>query len=305
MVRRAPPRRSRGFTLLELLVVIAILATLAGAIVASFGHLEDDAAEGASAYSISALDQLVRTYVALERRAPNDLDSLVAAAVPGAPTDPVSGAATKVAILPAKLLGTKTVVTALTAAQVTALNRAGITHLRYVDPAGNDAASPAQGSGGTVTLAAPDADGGAATVGPLLDIDIPHRVHESPRPGVNNRGRGHRGLLGAGSPVLVWNANRSGGTGGYDNTKLGAAPTDVLVVFGVGSDSSLVGAATAGLPTAPIFTKGVKTDYGRYLLLFNIGPAGAPRQATLQAVLNTHGDFVDEMISEHTNQKPS
>ena len=43
----------------------------------------------------------------------------------------------------------------------------------------------------------------------------------------------------------------------------------------------------------------VKNDYGRYLLAYNVGPLGSEfSKAKLQVVLNTHGDFVDEMIAE-------
>ena len=49
-------------------------------------------------------------------------------------------------------------------------------------------------------------------VGPLVDIDIPHRIFETPRPGSGrNRGRGFEHELVVGDPVLVWNSNRSGG----------------------------------------------------------------------------------------------
>lgn len=318
-------RDERGFTLLELLVVLTILAIIGGALLVAYEDLDDKATEGVAAHTLASVDAAVRTYTATELTAPNRLDSLVAAAVPAnVATDVVAATgASKVAILPTKIVektadwtgGTQNqaYVHPLTAAQFNALKAAGITHLRYVDPLGNDLAAPAVGS--TVTLTAKNADGGTATVGSLLQIDIPGRVFESPRPGSGrNRGRGYLGLLGAGSPVLKWDANRSGGTGGYDNTKIGAAPNDVLLVFGIGNDSSIVGATNSQtgnsdgrvqFATAPVFGKVRKGEYGRYLLLYNVGSPTSPRsKAKLQAVLNTHGDFVDEMMSEFSGQKP-
>ena len=83
---------------------------------------------------------------------------------------------------------------------------------------------------------------------------------------------------------------------------------DVILIFGLGNDASMVG-ANAGptqLASAPVYGKirNGKYDYGRYLLAYNVGPAGAEfGTAKLQVVLNTHGDFVDEMITEHLGQK--
>jgi hypothetical protein len=106
---------------------------------------------------------------------------------------------------------------------------------------------------------------------------------------------------------LLWNPSRSGGPGNYDNTKLGANPDDVLVVFGLGNDATCVGAGLGRtqLAASPVFGKIQNTyEYGRYLLVFNLGPAAATKsKATLQCVLNTHGDFTDEMISEFFGQK--
>ncbi len=302
------PRRAarRGFTLLELLVVIAILAVIAGTVVATYSGLEEDAAEGSSAYTLSGVDQALRAFTTIERSAPNGFDSLVAATYPGDSTTPVTAAgAAKAVSVPSRMLSKTLPVHSLTAEQATALRNAGITHLRYLDPAANDLASPAPGSGGSVTLSIPDADGGAsATVGALLDIDMPNRLFETPRPGSGrNRGRGYLGALGTGSPVLVWDANRSGGTGGYDNTKLGAGPNDVLVVFGLGNDATCVGGdKRAGFPSAPVFGQvGPRHEYGRFIVAYNLGPAAATRsKAVLQGVMNTHGEFLDEALSNYT-----
>ncbi len=309
-----PLGRRGGFTLLELLVVVTILAVVGAGLLAAYDRLDERAAKGVSAHTIAAADSAVRAHITYTRQAPNFLDALVAVDPPaGAGTNPdvpvVDPNAEKVAILPVpNIAGGKTVLTTLSAAQAAALANAGLTHLRYVDIAGNDPADPAPGSGGTVTLSIPNSDGLPAVVGPLLQIDIPHRIHEAPRPGNNrNRGRGFQGTLTDGSPVLQWNANVSGGgTGGYDNTKIGANPDDVVLVFGMGNDASNVGpGGEVQLASAPVFGGNRQTyEYGRYLLLFNVGPPTATfPTARLQAVMNTQGDFVDEMILEYFGQK--
>lgn len=300
----------RGFTLLELLVVVAILAIVGGGMLVAYDQLNDSAAEGVSAHTMSSLDSAVRTFTAHERRAPNELDSLIAADYPTDPEDDTTAltGAAKVAILPSKLLGSKTILSTLTAGQVTALQNAGITYLRYVDTLGNDPTNPDPDTpGSTVTLNVPDADGASATVGALLKMDIPSRIHETPRPGSGrNRGRGFAKRIGVGDPVLVWNPSRSGGTGGYDNTKIGAETTDVVLIFGLGNDATIVGSASGRvqIPSAPIFGKDDGSTYARYLLAYNVGPDGANFERTvLQIVMNTHGDFTDEMLSEHLGQK--
>ena len=293
---------STGFTLLELLVVVAILAIIGGGLLVAYDQVDDRAAEGAAAHTLAVLDKAVRTYTATERQAPNGLDSLIAT-----DSTDVQGSPEKVAVLPSKLLGTKTLLVALTQGQLDALIGAGMTDLRFIDTAGNDPANPAPGTGATATLGINDADGNAATVGALLDIDIPHRIFETPRPGSNrNRGRGFSHTLAVGDPVLQWNPSRSGGAGNYDNTKLGADKGDVLLIFGLGNDASIIGAGRGRtqIPSAPVFGKGRRYEYGRYLLVYNVGPLGLEFEtARLQTVLNTHGDFIDEMLAEHGGQK--
>jgi len=303
-----------GFTLLELLIVVAVLAIIGGGLIVAYDGLDDKVAEGVSAHTLSGLDSAVRNYTASSKNAPNYLDALVAADYPADPEDATAAVTNgeKVAILPSKLLGSKTLFVALTQAQVDSLNAAGITHLRYVDIKGNDPASPdPTDPTDTVTLDAIDANGDVGVVGALLNTDIPSRLHESPRPAANhNRGRGFAKAIGLGDPILQWNPTRDpgsgGGTGGYDNIKIGAGPADVIFIVGLGNDATCVGASRGRvqMSSAPVYGKVKPERYGRYLLLYNVGPLGAEfSKARLQIAMNTHGDFIDEMIAEHSGQK--
>ena len=297
-------RTERGFTLVELLVVIAILAIIGGGLMVAYDDLDDTAAEGVAAHTLVVLDKAVRTYTSMERKAPDNLDALVAADWDD-PANPSGSPLTNGKIMSTYPRPDKMIFSALTAPQLAALNSAGITTLRYVDLKGDDLTDLSA----SITLDALTHDGTPGVVGPLVDIDIPSRICETPRPGSGrNRGRGFERELIVGDPVLVWNSNRSGGVGGYDNVKLGADPNDILIVFGLGNDASMVGANRGGtnIASAPVFGKirNGKYDYGRYLLVYNVGPVGSEfSKAKLQVVLNTHGDFVDEMIAEHAGQK--
>lgn len=296
--------KARGFTLLELLVVVAVLAIIGGALLVAYDDVDDMASEGVAAHTLASLDSSVRSFDAVTGSAPNRLDALIAADYDGT-TPPATALANPehVLIMHSNFNqpGNKGVITTLNQAQLDALNAAGITHLRYVDAEGNDdVAGP---------INAPDADGNAITnINSVFETDIPHRVHEAARPGNARRGRGFERELIVGDPVIVWNANRSGGTGGYDNTKIGAGPNDVVIVFGLGNDATCVGSTNGRvqLASAPVYGKRQNPwEYGRYLLCYNVGPVGSEfSKARLQVVMNPHGDFVDEMIAEHGLQKP-
>ena len=294
-----------GFTLLELLVVVAVLAIVGGGLLVAYDDVDDMASEGVSAHTLASLDSAIRNYTAINHGAPNHLDSLIATDYPGDPEDGTTALTGEEHILCApsnfNKVGKKGILTPLTADQLAALNAAGITHLRYVDAVGNDT---------TVDdISAPDADGGtAANISSISEVDSPHRVHESARPGKANRGRGFAKKLAVGDPVMVWNPNRSGGAGMYDNTKIGAAADDIVICFGLGNDASCVGSANGRLQltSAPVYGKRANNwEYGRYLLCYNVGPVASTfKKAKLQIVMNPHGDFVDEMIAEHGLQKP-
>lgn len=295
-------RNQAGFTLLELLVVVAILAIVAGGVLVAYDGLEAKSANGQASHSLAALDSGVRTFTSIRKTAPDNLDSLIA----GTPTGggqvvtALPGTPALIATLSAGELDGKVTSTALTAAQRAALTAAGINQLRYIDLAGN-------GAGGTLTTL--NNAGTALAVGNISLADIPNRIFDIPTvdgAANKNRGRGYSHPLITGSPVAVWNA----GVGNINNLKVGAGATDVLIAFGLGNNASIFKADSAAvggdvnLSQAPNYPNVAKNEYNRYVLLYNVGPAGAELpKAKLQAVVDAKGDFLDEELAEFSGQK--
>ena len=77
--------RKAGFTLLEVLMVVAMLAIVGGAIITSYGGLEDKAAKGTATHAIAAITEAFLVYDSTEGGLPNNLESLMAA-TPTTPT---------------------------------------------------------------------------------------------------------------------------------------------------------------------------------------------------------------------------
>ena len=78
-------KKQVGFTLLEVLMVVAMLAIVGGAIITSYGGLEDKAATGTSAHTMNAIKNSFVVYQTTESALPNNLESLIAA-TPTSPT---------------------------------------------------------------------------------------------------------------------------------------------------------------------------------------------------------------------------
>ncbi len=312
-------RNQQGFTLLELLVVVAILAVVAGGLVVAYDGLESQAGKQEASHGLAALDDAMRIFTSIEGSAPNNLDSLLAAtpATSAQVTNITQGSEVAVATLSKGKLDGKITPTPITAAQLSALNNAGITQARYIDLAGNQLSPncPATEPCALTTLAA---DGTAATVQAIDLADIPVRIFDVPRPGNGrNRGRGYSSTIVAGDAVMTWNA----GDGGINLTKVGAqaagsqtggtgnvADDDVLIAFGIGNNASmftsdsLVG--TANISAAPTYPDVARSEYARYVALYNVGTLNNPAgKARLQAVVDSKGDFLDEELAEASGQK--
>ena len=187
--------RKAGFTLLEVLMVVAMLAIVGGAIITSYGGLEDKAAKGTATHTIAAVTEAFLVYQSTEGGLPNNLETL-AAATPTAPAyqaaeldnsaDAVTGEVLAGNLRPDKLPG-KFGMNEAAPSHIAALKAAGITKIRYMDLKGNDET--------VADLDIKAADGTDATaVGALSGISIPQHAFEAPRPGNGrNRGRGFYG----------------------------------------------------------------------------------------------------------------
>ncbi|MCP3695967.1 MAG: prepilin-type N-terminal cleavage/methylation domain-containing protein [Planctomycetaceae bacterium] len=295
MSKRMRNRKVSGFTLLEVLMVVAMLAIVGGAIITSYGGLEDKAAKGSATHTIAAVEEAFRVFAATEGGLPNNLESLLAAT----PTTPAyviaeadNGAADASAtgaafagLLGAKIAGKFTIVDTDPAPLVAA----GITKIRYLDLKGN-------GTGGTLDIK--DASGAATTVGDIGAISIPQHAFEAPRPTNKNRGRGYyvNAVGGTSIPLAVWNA----GDGGYNNVKVGGNPTSVLVGLGLGNASSLIGEGVfTNLAHAPYYGNVAKNQYNHYVALVDVSVS----PAKLVAIVDSRGDFLDEEFAEATGQK--
>ena len=296
MSKRMRNRKVSGFTLLEVLMVVAMLAIVGGAIITSYGGLEDKAAKGSATHTIAAVEEAFRVFAATEGGLPNNLESLLAAtpttpAYVAAEADNGAADASATGAAFAGLLGSK-IAGKFTIADLDPepLLDAGITKIRYLDLKGN-------GAGG-VSLDIKDASGATTTVGNIAEISIPQHAFEAPRPTDKNRGRGYYVNLAAGTavPLAVWTA----GSGGYNNVKVGGNPTSVLVGLGLGNASSLIGEGVfTNLAHAPFYGNVAKNQYNHYVALIDVSVS----PAKLVAIVDSRGDFLDEEFAEATGQK--
>ena len=292
--------RKAGFTLLEVLMVVAMLAIVGGAIITSYGGLEDRAAKGTATHSIAAVTEAFLVFDSTEGGIPNNLESLMAATPTGNTYNAtlVDNVATggsdwaKAGNLGSKING-KFDIRALTEAEENALIAAGIDRIRYMETAGN-------GTGAEGILKAVG-DVNVGTYGDLAEISIPQHAFSVPRGTDKNRGRGFAlDLNAAGQPqVAVWTK----GADGYNNIKIGGGATanSELVLLGLGNESSLIGAGQfVNLQHAPYYGNVGKNEYNHYIALIDVSVS----PAKLRAILDSRGDFLDEEFAEATGQKP-
>ena len=290
-------RKQLGFTLLEVLIVVAMLAIVGGAIITSYGGLEQKAATSTGVHSLAAVKNAFTVFQVTEGALPNNLESLLAAT----PTTPAfeadipdnaaegATAGAFAAHLSSSLQGKFTV----TDVNPEPLLDAGITMIRYMDLAGNATTD------GDHALAIKGADGQPTAVENVLEMDIPSHAFELPLSTDGNRGRGYHvevpAVVTAGGtiPMAVWNA----GDNGYNNLLVGGSKTSVLVGLGIGDASSLVGGGTfTNLGDAPYKGSVARNEYNHYVALIDV----SVEPARFVAVVCPHGHITDSEYAEST-----
>lgn len=271
-----------GFTLLELLVVVAILAAIAGTATIM---LQDTDRKGAAAAHVAMMDELskgIQTFRVLNRGLyPNNFDSLLRTAT--ASIADTTGA-TDSGMLSTDLAANMTV-GLLTAGDITALSEVGITTTRVID----NSALPADWAAGDCLTGASIKAAMESKKGNVT----PQNVF---RPAAaNGCGAATNSALVAGGNAYLWN------TAG--NERVNAGATDRLIAFGVGPDSNLFNPSIIGaLSNSPVYRHVAPTEYNRFIVLWNTGPAATPvGQATFQAIVDGAGDTKDEELGEVDN----
>jgi len=222
---------------------------------------------------------------------------------------------------------------------LSALNSAGINEFRYgLHGAADSSCDTITGTAIAAPTAVADIEFGAGfnqvapetyPNGSLAEADIPQRGFDFPVAGGTNRGRGFEKSTvtpGTGAmqaiatlasiPLQTWKP----GTNGANNIKVGAKASDVLVVLGLGNNSSMVADTTGNrvASSAPFYGDVGKDKYNRYLALIKVGTATLPgdswtttalaagtpaSKATFITVVDPRGDFLDEEYAEANGQK--
>ena len=310
MIHRKPTRNF--FTLLELLIVVAILAIIGGGMIASYDGLEECAGHKAMTRDMAAINQAVRTFKVLNQKMPDNLESLLSNNV-GAPTAPSTtngddnivialGDTTTEATFLNTALSDIITVNQLTEVQFNKLIAAGITKVRYLDVKGD-----ANTATNLLTISAITGTG-AATVGPMSTIDIPGHAFETPLSVTDsNRGRGFvfdlakATFTGSEQRFAIWGAQiPDTPVNIYENTKVGAKATDVLVAFGIGNSATIIKGDFEGKISYPPFHTSLgKAEYNHYIMLVNVSGA----KAKIVTIINAAGNTIDDEFSESKEQK--
>lgn len=339
-------RKNRsGFTLLELLVVVTILAIIGGGMITAFSGQDVKAARGVATASIAGVEDAIRIYVAQEGELPNDLESLTCLDFDLGAAHPTTVLQAPVGVTPSALAsgvawtasteeqiplgGLSNLVQesgglgfkvkdkfTLTLIDSSALIGAGVTNLRYAEM---DSCDTDSATGGT---AVSTENGGTFPSASMALANIPNHAFEAPRVGGSgtgptfsrNRGRGFTKALNQADDtvagLMIWNRS----TNGYNNVKIGAGATDVLVGVGIGNASDLVGNTNSPFAKAPYYGQLAKDKFAHFIALIKIGEDSsfdgdfttdfsAADAATIKAVVDARGDFLDEEFAEFTGQK--
>lgn len=304
---------------MELLVVVAILAIVAGLVTVAYDGLVGQAARGSAANAISSLNNSISIYQVAERKLPNNLDTLLAVTANGVQWDALAGdnvtldytgggsaSMTSMALISALniQLARKLQIKTLERFEMDNLMAAGITMLRYVDAKGNANTALA-------TLDVPSVGGGAgATVGPVALVDIPSHLFDVPLDAAGaNRGRGFAfNMAAAPAEVRPQVAVLNPGPNRYEYIKLGVPSLSaVLVVVGIGKNSSIVQAGSTALGTvtnarlsaAPFYGDVAKAEYPNYLAVIDVSQT----PARFVTVIDPTGGFLAENYAAGRGQR--
>lgn len=278
-------KKEGGFTLLELLVVVAILAAIAGTATIM---LQDTDRKASAAAHVAMMDELskgIQTFRVLNSgQYPDRWDSLLQN------TTSVLTGASPLAILSSDLLGSIAVnPTALTAAEVTALDSVGIKNLRMVDTGAT--------CGDTLTTQ-------QAAINDKTNDITAQNIYRIPT--ANGCGLADDAPIIAGAPLMLWSAAGNKRVNAFNLNDVVDGETlaadDKLVAFGVGPDSSLFRPDIIGaLSNVPVYRHVQPDEYNRFVVLFKVSGVGINGQATFQAIVDGAGDTKDEELGELDN----
>lgn len=327
-------QNQQGFTLLELLVVVAVMAVIAGGAMMSMSGQEDRAGQGVAMHTMQTLENAHNQFTVINKKIPNSLESMLCTNVAAVttngmavgssvnPKDPDTqdntpllnlvtglGDGTSVTIAQARIFGglsdagltggglarsfaSKIQAIDIPAAGVDVLTNAGLLELKFADALGCDDLDS------TVSNSV-DANDVALDEYPMVNAAF-DRPNEGGGIGINVTLDSA-----ATAPMMIYE----------EPTEIGAAPEDIIVVFGIGNASELV---TSGNFLAKASRDGnVAGDkYGHFSVAYKIGTdsdADADGDITteatsddikwleapeLVAILDADGDYYEGEIAE-------
>lgn len=313
--------KQSGFTLLELLVVVAILAVIAGSVIASLDGKEEGAAQATAVHTMATLENGMRVFEATEKRLlPAELESLICVEGMTVGADGLSDTldddtATNAILLSnatnnsnvsrvhggltADMAGNLTLIGVLAADPVWAnMTEAGLTGLRYA----------------TLNVCDGDADAGAIATGvadvPLVDVTKPNLIFRDVLVD------GTDWEYGAGALIDFTNAAATNVApiAFFDEpAEIGGEEDDVVAVFGIGPDSSLMNEI---IGRAPADGNAGPDKYGHYSIAVKVAECATANDEfgsdtcnasnewavdetpEILAVLDAGGDAYDDEIAE-------
>lgn len=252
-MKRTPPARRAAFTLIELVVVLLILAAIAGLVIPQVGMLGRTTDMAVSAKTQADLASNIQLFFVLQKRYPNQLDSLLDTTQAGyAPVTPFPSGDAQTFGLPVSgadgawmgFTDNGTTLAQLTTAQLTSgqarsITRSGIAGIYDHATTGN-----ANNSANTLRAVASGEEVAVVQTGRALETKLVPNI-----------------------------ANETG---------------FILVAFGIGPRNSAISKTLTNCPTYP----GCDGKYyGRYIAVFKVYESG--ERATLAGVVDAYGRTPD------------